>query len=444
MKQFDDQLAALRQRIVLPPSRPRETLGTRSDETVVGTSTGVDIAPKVRSMLYDGVFGVSTVLRVPLSSSNVPVDDKTASTMETLRYLKRATRDRVEEFEEMSERFTYNEEEEAAAFTRKQFGDAKQCPVLSYHDPVNDPFVFEDVAEQDAQRFEADQANSRHRSSPSSSTIAVSAPRSATPRRSFESAYDVTSALVAPSKPRTPIVARPSPSGAVGSSVTPSQSVSLSLFSSQMPSIKKAPATTTTTLLGPGGTAVASSSVSVAEHIRQGAARMIVKEHTDVHQSHLSSRRQRHYRPSCTVEVVESVGIRFCSECGHCNTAPLHREDEGGAPRCAQCGTVVSVAGVVSSDKQSSRNPKDEEALRQIQEMEAREALAFQAAVTEWRCGGHQPSLIHEPSTLISEHVPDAVGTHLVATSTLPTLSLPAGATYFSHLWEQMEISLRT
>lgn len=205
---FDDQLAALRQRIALPSTLPTPDEAPRNASN--GTSSTTTTASGVNSLLYAGSFTApAPPPKVPLSSSHQTVDGTTASMLETLRYLKRAAKDRMEEFTDMNEQFCYNAEEEEASFIKKQIATSNGQPiVMHYHDPLQDPFVFDEVDEPHA--VVAPSTSSRLSTSPAPAmTTATPLERrdSSQPRgaasRTFEASYDVSSALVTPSSRRS-------------------------------------------------------------------------------------------------------------------------------------------------------------------------------------------------------------------------------------------------
>ncbi|CUG76363.1 Hypothetical protein, putative, partial [Bodo saltans] len=432
---FDDQLAALRQRIALPSTLPTPDEATRS----AGNGTSNTTASGVSSLLYAGSFTApAPPPKVPLSSSHQTVDGTTASMLETLRYLKRAAKDRMEEFTDMNEQFCYNAEEEEASFIKKQIATSNGQPiVVHYHDPLQDPFVFDEVDDP----YAVVAPPSRLASSSPASAMTTATPLErrdssmarGAPSRSFEASYDVSSALVTPSSrrsaPTTPAFGRMDTAAGSTKQCTSASSsvVGNSMFSSQITTIKGAATHHhNSTQLGTSGTVVAHSSVSVASHIRQGAARLVATEHV-LAQTPLGARRkliQRH-RPSCTVEVMEPTGIHFCEHCGHCmlsNGNPT----EGSA--CGGCGQVMHTNTRRNLNASSEEN---EAALRHIEEMERIEALAFQAAIAEWR--GEQEN--------VSSHLaPEEKSARtIVLPGKVGSLHVPSGKTYFSHLWEQLQ-----
>ncbi|CUG71420.1 Hypothetical protein, putative [Bodo saltans] len=410
---FDDQLAALRQRIAQ---------GSCND-------------------LVSAAFSMLAVSPHPHRhqkfSSHQTVDGTTASMLETLRYLKRAAKDRMEEFTDMNEQFCYNAEEEEASFIKKQIATSNGQPIVKhYHDPLQDPFVFDEVDEPHA--VVAPSTFSRLSTSPAPAmTTATPLERrdSSQPRgaasRTFEASYDVSSALVTPSSRRSaqqPALGRmDSATGTTKQNTSASSSiVGQSMFSSQITTIKgTATHHHNSTQFATTGTVVAHSSVSVASHIRQGAARLVATEHVSAH-TPLGARKQiQRHRPSCTVEMMEPTGIHFCEHCGHCMLV-IGNPTEGNA--CTGCGQVMHTNTRRIHNASSEDN---EAALRHIEEMERIEALAFQAAIAEWRGEQETSHVAPEENSARTIAAPGKVGSlHLV---------VPSGKTYFSHLWEQLQ-----
>lgn len=378
-------------------------------------------------------------MRVPLSSSQLAVDDKTASMLETLRYLKGAERDRLEEFADMGDVFTYNAQEEEDAFMRKRFTarrDHDELLLISYKDPMNDPFSFEDVDAMD----NADNAPSHcaPATTPTPSNAPATTPQSRASSRSFESAYDVSSALAA-----TPSASQRRAPGLGGSGVLPlttkgrldgsnTQRSSINLYSSQLGSTSSAVVSKRTVGLGTVGTAVAQSSVSVTSHVRQGAARMLVMN------AQTSVKRHRLFRESCTMEVVAASGIRFCTHCGHCNVVPVAAPAAHSSLSCQKCALTIGGAAVVTGGcgaRSSLTSTADDNTIRQIEELERQEALEFQAAIAQWRSGGGTADNVDDRR----EHS-DATQADLTTTSLFSAarFTIPRGTTYFTHLWNEM------
>lgn len=356
---FDEQLAALRQRISLPPSRPDESTTTTTRSTTIVTST------QPRPLWLEGSFTAPEApVRVPLSSSHAVVDDRTASMLQTLSYLKLAARARCEEFIDMEEQFLYDVDEQTELH-------AARCQVpgerrtLYFDGAMNEPFVFEAVQ----QRPEAAISSSNTvtpRSTPTTPQPAGTATRGASSSRlgsssrhsgTFDAAYDITTAL---SSTKVPLKALPAAKRASsGASMMPTTGV--------QPPPPQRP---------------------------------------------LSSLQHRAHRPPCTAEVMNDARIHFCRQCGLCTLG--QRPD---ASPCSRCGELPKVVA------------DDAEALRILEEAEQREALAFQAAIAQWRAGAD------DAPPLIDNVAPTATTS---STHTDPYASI-GRHTYFAHLWSQME-----
>jgi hypothetical protein len=419
---FDDQLAALRQRIALPRTLPATDEVPRATTSTSGTS----------SFIYGGCFTApAPPPKVPLSSSHQTVDGNTASMLETLRYLKRAAKDRMEEFLDMNEQFTYNAEEEEANFLKKQAAQlaARGQPLVThYEDPLQDPFVFNDVDE-----AHAASARQGPPSTGSGNAFIEKPSRGDGGGRSFEASYDVSTALVAPtsrrSAPTTPaLVGHLGVGASQHNASSASSAVGASMFSSQIPSLG---GSTTrhgikSATLGTQGTVVAQSSVSVASHIRRGAARLVATEHVQAPSRGGPRKQIQRHRPSCTVEVREPAGIRFCTHCGHCTITSGSSVDDV----CGGCGNAMHHRRTTSQCNNTLPSEDDSEALLRIEDLERQEALAFQAAIAEWRGeqGTTTTKVLPLPHPATDCSPASATGTFLV----------PRGMTYFSQLWEQL------
>lgn len=435
---IDAQLAALRQQgraaTRLPAAAASVTTNCGTSTTEQYSSTRANSGTSAPSshqlplpLVYRGVFQ-------PQPAAATYRDPH--ETADLLQYLKRTKRELLSDFAEMEEVFSYSAQEEEERVERnRRWGDASLSIV--YERPLNDPFVFVQHEESDVVACNDNRGNPASRSSSVQRSAAHRASSSSSAGGSFEALYDVGSALHAASSSARPVAARVSkasvdlrPAAVSESSAARSHrssANSLAGYGSIVPSSSSVAAQRSVDMgLSTAGSVVPYSSVSVKQHIRKGLGSIAGAAHVS----------QVRYRPTCTVEVVHSGGVRFCQACGKCNVLQPSPCDGSAEAKQACCACGVCLFSRAISQAASSSEAIDQVALDALAEAEAREAMEFQRALAAWRRGDES-----------IEDAPNAERPLLICAPEKETdrstkrslVSIPPGSTYFSFLWEQMQ-----